>query len=138
VTQAGEQQKLIEELVNAAHDYTAKEQLETDAMPSATRPATTGRGGWRAHQDDLLMQHVGEKAVPGPRPRRKCQRYQSQPSGSADGTEVLELYLSALAAGIDPHTTYMPNTVDDFETLRLNLDGIGGCARRTARPSWKR
>jgi carboxyl-terminal processing protease len=136
LTRAGERQKLIEEFVNGAHDYTAKEQLETDGDALAHANGDDEiRERWRKRiKFDLLMQRVGEKAVPEAEAKKKVlERYQSQLKRfkQLDSTDVLELYLAALSAGVDPHTTYMaPATVDDFEiALRLNLDGIGAVLR---------
>jgi carboxyl-terminal processing protease len=44
-----------------------------------------------------------------------------------DSEEIQEIYLTALAAMYDPHTSYMsPSTLDDFNTqMRLKLIGIG-------------
>lgn len=136
VSRAGERQKLIEELINAKHDYTVKEQMETDADALAyAAGADEVRERWRKRiKFDLLMQRVGEKPVAEDEAKKKVlERYQSQLKRfkQLDSTDVLELYLTAMAAGIDPHTTYMaPSTVDDFEiALRLNLDGIGAVLR---------
>jgi len=44
-----------------------------------------------------------------------------------DADELLELYLTSITMGYDPHTTYMsPGSLDDFQIMmRLNLEGIG-------------
>ena len=48
-----------------------------------------------------------------------------------DNYDLLEIYLSSLAASLDPHGAYMsPNTLDDFEiSMRLRLQGIGAVLR---------
>lgn len=48
-----------------------------------------------------------------------------------DADDLMEMYLSAVTMGYDPHSTYMaPSTLDDFEiSMRLNLDGIGAQLR---------
>ncbi len=44
-----------------------------------------------------------------------------------DADELLELYLTSITMGYDPHTTYMsPGSLNDFQIMmRLNLEGIG-------------
>ena len=44
-----------------------------------------------------------------------------------DNWELLEMYISALTSGFDPHTTYFsPKSLENFEiSMRLELDGIG-------------
>ena len=48
-----------------------------------------------------------------------------------DSDDLLEMYLTAVTMGYDPHSTYMsPGTLDDFSIqMRLNLDGIGAALR---------
>src|SRR5690606_18889010 len=48
-----------------------------------------------------------------------------------DSDEILELYLSAITMGYDPHTTYMsPSSLTDFTIqMKLNLEGIGAALR---------
>ncbi len=50
-----------------------------------------------------------------------------------DNSELLELYLTALATSYDPHTSYMsPDTLNDFEIqMKLNLEGIGAALKET-------
>lgn len=131
-----ERQKLIEELVNAKHDYEAKESLDTDydALPWAKNDNEI-RERWRKRiKFDLLMQKVGEKPVPDDEAKKKVlSRYQSllKRWKQVDNADLLEIYLTDLTTSIDPHSTYMsPNTLDDFEiAMRLNLDGIGAVLR---------
>ncbi len=48
-----------------------------------------------------------------------------------DSDDLLEMYLTAVTMGYDPHSTYMsPGTLDDFQIqMRLNLEGIGAALR---------
>lgn len=45
--------------------------------------------------------------------------------------ELLEIYVTALTSGFDPHSSYLsPETLDNFEiSMRLELDGIGASLR---------
>ncbi|HEX5272357.1 MAG TPA: carboxy terminal-processing peptidase, partial [Gemmataceae bacterium] len=132
-----ERQKLVEELVNAKHDFEAKESLDTDydALPYAKND-TEMHERWRKRiKFDLLMQRVGEKPVPEDEAKKKVlSRYESllkRWKQQMDNSDLLEIYLTDLTTSIDPHSTYMsPTTLDDFEiAMRLNLDGIGAVLR---------
>ncbi len=136
VKRVEERQKLIEEFVNAKHDFEAKEYLDTDP-DAVTYPKNDDevRERWRKRiKFDLLMQRIGEKAVPEEEAKKKVlSRYQSALKRwkQVDNADLLEIYLTDLTTSIDPHSTYMsPNTLDDFEiSMRLNLDGIGAVLR---------
>jgi carboxyl-terminal processing protease len=132
VARIAERVKLVEELVDAKHDFTVKEYLETD--PDAVDYARSDeemRERWRKRvKFELLMQRIGEKPVPEADAKKKVlDRYQGllKRWKQVDGADLLEFYLTDLAVSIDPHSAYMsPNTLDDFEiAIRLNLDGIG-------------
>jgi carboxyl-terminal processing protease len=131
-----ERQKLIEELVNAKHDFDVQESLETDndKIDYASSQDEV-RERWRKRiKFDLLMQRVAEKPLPEDEAKKKVlSRYQSvlKRWKQVDNSDLLELYLTDLTTSVDPHSTYMsPNTLDDFEiAMRLNLDGIGAVLR---------
>ncbi len=131
-----ERQKLIEELVNAKHDYEVKESLDTDydAQNYLSTPDEV-RERWRKRiKFELLMQRVGAKPLPEDEAKKKVlSRYQSllKRWKQVDNADLLEIYLTDLTTSIDPHSTYMsPTTLDDFEiAMRLNLDGIGAVLR---------
>jgi carboxyl-terminal processing protease len=136
VKRVEERQKLIEELVNAKHDYEAKEYLDTDndAIDYATNDKEIQERWRKRIKFDLLMQRIGEKAVSEEEARKKVlARYQSALKRwkQVDNSDLLEIYLTDLTTSVDPHSTYMsPNTLDDFEiSMRLNLDGIGAVLR---------
>jgi carboxyl-terminal processing protease len=131
-----ERLKLVEEFVEAKHDYTVKEYLETD-YDKADHPASDEevRERWRKRiKFDLLMQRVGEKPVPEAEAKEKVlARYRSilKRYKQMDNSDLLEVYLYNLTTSVDPHSSYMsPNTLDDFAiSMRLNLDGIGAVLR---------
>jgi carboxyl-terminal processing protease len=136
LARVNERMKLAEEFVAAGHDFTAKEYLDTDYdnMPYP-KTAEDVRERWRKRiKFDLLMQRVGEKAVPEAEAKEKVlSRYKGlvRRWKQVDSADLLEMYLTALTTSIDPHSTYMsPSTLDDFEiAMRLNLDGIGALLR---------
>jgi carboxyl-terminal processing protease len=135
---------MIEELINAKHDYTVKEYLSTDfdKIPYAKDTAEL-RERWRKRiKFDLLAERLGEKTAPEaknhkpdpdhtqaqPAEREKpvteaearekvLKRYQStlRRWKQFDNYDLMELYLTDLTTSVDPHSSYMsPNTVDDF------------------------
>ena len=57
---------------------------------------------------------------------RRYSRYTKR-WAQTDHDELLELYLTSITMGYDPHTTYMsPGSLNDFQIMmRLNLEGIG-------------
>ncbi len=153
-----ERLKLIDELVDAKHDFTVKEYLDTDyAQLDYAASEQELRERWRKRiKFDLLREQLSTKVLPekkaapkeggGSREqpitkplteteaRQKVRdRYRSfaKRMKQLDSYDLLELYLSSLAASLDPHGAYMsPNTLDDFEiSMRLRLEGIGARLR---------
>jgi carboxyl-terminal processing protease len=136
ITRMTERQKTIQELVNAKHDFEAKEYLDTDYDNRDWAGSADELGErWRARiKFDLLQQRVAEKPLPEDEAKKKVlSRYESTLKRwkQFDNSDLMELYLTALTTSIDPHSTYMsPTTLDDFEiAMRLNLDGIGAVLR---------
>src|SRR6266550_6526642 len=136
VTRVAQRQKLIEELVNANHDFTTKEYLDTD-FDAIDYPKGDDelRERWRKRiKFDLLVQRLDK--TPPPEAEAKQQvlsRYQSALKRwkQLDNYELLEIYLSDLTTSVDPHSSYMsPPTLDDFDiAMRLHLEGIGALLR---------
>ncbi len=136
VERIGERLKLIGELLDAKQDFTVKEYLETD--PTKVEYASTAeelRDRWRKRiKFDLLLQRLGAKPIPEAEARQKVRdRYKAfaRRMKQLDNYDLMEVYLSALAASLDPHGAYLsPNTLDDFEvSMRLRLEGIGAVLR---------
>ena len=71
---------------------------------------------------------VGEEAVDTL--RRRYGRY-ARRWKTTDSDDLLEMFLSSVTKGYDPHSTYMsPSTLEDFQIqMSLNLDGIGAQLR---------
>jgi carboxyl-terminal processing protease len=131
-----ERQKKVEELVEAKHDFTAKEMMDNDP-DTLEYPADLDEANERLRKRikfDLLLQKIAEKPVPEAEAKHKTlTRYQSAYKRwkQVDNADLLELYLTAMTMSIDPHSTYMSaNTLTDFEiAMRLHLDGIGAVLR---------
>ncbi|HWY85287.1 MAG TPA: carboxy terminal-processing peptidase [Gemmataceae bacterium] len=128
--------KLIDELVDVKYDFTKKEYLDTD-LTHGTYAANAQelRERWSKRiKFDLLRERLGTKPPTDAEARQKVrERYHGfgRRMKQLDNYDLLELYLSALAASLDPHGAYMsPNTLDDFEiSMRLRLEGIGALLR---------
>ena len=62
--------------------------------------------------------------------RRRYSRY-ARRWKQTDSDDLLEMFLTAITTGYDPHSTYMSaGTLHDFQiTMSLNLDGIGAQLR---------
>lgn len=136
VARVGERQKMIEELINAKHDFTAKEYLPTDFDDvDWAKDETELQDRWRKRiKFDLLLQRIGPKPLAEPEAKEKVlTRYRGllKQWKQLDNYDLMELYLSDLTASIDPHSSYMsPNTLDDFEVaMRLQFQGIGAYLR---------
>ena len=136
LARVAERLKLVGELVNAPHDFTVKEYLETDYDNlDYARTDAELRERWRKRvKFDLLFHRLGTKPVPEAEARDKVlKRYQSvlKRWRQVDNYDLMELYLSALTSCADPHSSYMsPTTVDDFDiAMRLHLQGIGAVLR---------
>ncbi len=132
----GQRLKLIDELLELKHDFTVKEYLQTDAAKvDYAENEQELRERWRKRiKLDLLLQRLGAKPLADAEARQKVrERYQgfAKRVKQWDNYDLMELYLSGLAASLDPHSSYMsPNTLDDFTiSMRLRLEGIGAVLR---------
>jgi len=131
---------LVDELLKGDFDFTADEVLITDpdkvAYPKT--PAEARERWTRRLKYDLLLlkaEKTAEKkegAAPpsteDPKERLK-RRYHSfaKRMHQTDSNELLEMYLSAITNGFDPHSTYMaPASSENFDIIMsLQLEGIG-------------
>jgi len=129
--------KVINELVDKKFDFTVKEYMDTDNAKidyAASEQELNDR--WRKRvKFDLLRERLGKTPIPEAEARKKVRdRYNSfgKRMKQLDNYDLLEVYLSSLAASLDPHGAYMsPNTLDDFEiSMRLRLQGIGAVLRQ--------
>ena len=121
---------MVDELLKQEHDFTVDEEMITD--PDAVEYAKTKAEAydrWRKRiKYDLLVLKSddveGQEAIDRLRRRyhsfaKRMQQYRSD--------ELLEMFLSSITMGFDPHTTYMsPSSLENFEiSMRLKLEGIG-------------
>ncbi|HYT89394.1 MAG TPA: carboxy terminal-processing peptidase [Gemmataceae bacterium] len=131
-----ERLKLIDNLIDTKHDFTVKEYLETDpAKLDYAANAEELRERWRKRiKFDLLRERLGTKPLSEAEAKQKVRdRYRgfARRLKQLDNYDLMEVYLSALGASLDPHGAYLsPNTLDDFEvSMRLRLEGIGAVLR---------
>ncbi|MFM7844493.1 MAG: carboxy terminal-processing peptidase [Planctomycetota bacterium] len=120
----------IEKLIQAEHDFTAKEDVivNADAAKYATSIEESDDRWRRRIKYDLLILKSDKKEGKEAR-ERLLRRYQSfaKRMKQTDSDELLEMYLTAFTTSFDPHTTYMsPNSLDNFMiSMSLQLEGIG-------------
>lgn len=125
---------LIEELLAEEHDFTVDEALviEPDLLTYA-KDEQANRDRWRKRikydllvesADGVSLEEAKEKLIK--RYKRIAKRW-----GQTDNDELLEMFLTSLTNGYDPHSTYMsPHTLENFMIeMSLELDGIGAALR---------
>lgn len=122
------------EQVAAEHDYTLDEVMvrDGDSAKYAKSPAEAVDKWRRRVKYEMLTQLADDKTPEEAREKLK-RRYSSIQKRwhQTSDDELLEMFLTALTTGFDPHSTYMsPSTLDNFEIqMRLKLDGIGASLR---------
>ncbi len=123
-----------QELLNGDFEFAKDETIivDPDAAEYATN-AQDARDRWRRQIKYALLDlkddgKEGTEAIE--QLRRRYDRY-ARRWKQTDSDDILEMYLSAVTMGYDPHSTYMsPSTLDDFTIqMRLNLEGIGAALR---------
>lgn len=122
------------ELLESDLDFQRDEEITIDPEKAQyAKDAAEARDRWRRQIKFAMLDlkddgTEGEEAID--QLRRRYQRYARRWAGT-DKDDLLEIYLSAVTMGYDPHSTYMsPGTLDDFQiTMRLNLEGIGAALR---------
>ena len=125
-----ERVKQIDELLAEKPDFTVQEDMIIDPeVAEYPVDAAEARERWRKRiKYDLLVQKADGKSEEEAK-ERLTRRYHSfaKRLEQTDHNELLEMYLTALTTGFDPHTSYMsPKTLENFEiAMRLQLDGIG-------------
>ncbi|MGB7345875.1 MAG: carboxy terminal-processing peptidase [Pirellulaceae bacterium] len=137
-------------LLAGSFDFTTDETIiiDPDAASFSKSPAEA-RDRWRKQIKYALLdmkeiaetekknKKAGEEVKEAPpeidpieRLQRRYDRY-ARRWKQTDSDDLLEMYLTAVTMGYDPHSTYMsPGTLDDFQIqMRLNLEGIGAALR---------
>ncbi len=122
------------QMVDFEHDFTLDETIirDRDAMEYAKSPEEA-HDRWRKRvKFDLLVEIADEVDIEEAKKKLR-KRYSSIEKRweQTSNDELLEMYLSSLTRGFDPHSTYMsPATLDSFTiNMRLELDGIGASLR---------
>ena len=134
LTRVNERLVTVQELLGQDFDFTQPDTIVTD--PDSTtyaRNTDEARDRWRRQLKFNLLDLKDdgkEEAEAREQLQRRYSRY-ARRWAQIDSDEILELYLSAITMGYDPHTTYMsPSTLNDFTIqMRLNLEGIGAALR---------
>ncbi len=134
LTRVDERTAVAHEMVDVEHDFTVDEQMAIDAddLPYPTN-ADEARERWRKRvKYHLLLLKLEE--LEGQEARDKLHaRYRSfsKRMHQVSADELLEMYLTAMSTGFDPHTSYMsPQTLENFRIqMRLELEGIGAALR---------
>lgn len=122
------------EMVDVEHDFTLDEAMirDRDEMKYAKSPEEA-HNRWRKRvKYDLLVEIADEVELEEAKKKlRKRYRSIEKRWDQTSNDELLEMYLSSLTRGFDPHSTYMsPATLDSFTiNMRLELDGIGASLR---------
>ncbi|MBL9125555.1 MAG: carboxy terminal-processing peptidase [Planctomycetaceae bacterium] len=125
-----ERVKQIDEILAETPDFSIQEDMIIDPkVAEYPVDAAEARDRWRKRiKYDLLVQKADGKTLEESK-ERLDRRYHSfaKRLEQTDHNELLEMYLTALTSGFDPHTSYMsPKTLENFEiAMRLQLDGIG-------------
>ncbi len=129
-----ERTALAIELVDVPHDFTMDEEVIRD-RDAAVYPRTPeeAHDRWRKRvKYDLLVQIADDVEMEEAQEKLR-KRYASirKRWNQTDDDELLELYLTAMTSGFDPHSSYMsPTTLENFTiNMRLELDGIGASLR---------
>jgi len=158
LTRLSERLSLVDEFVDAKHDFTKDEYFVTDPDNiSYAKDMGEMRERWRKRiKYDLLVfkatqeseeKDKADKKESDSKPRevkdpatlakeaqdKVWRRYHSfaKRMHMTDREELVEMYLTALTTSYDPHTTYMSvSALENFRiSMRLNLEGIGAALR---------
>ena len=119
----------VEELLAMEHDFAIDEEIIKD--PDAARYPTSeeeARDLWRRRIKYDLLQLKADESTDDP-VERLGRRYTSflKRMRQTNSDDLLEMCLTAMTTGFDPHTTFMSaSTLENFHiTMQLELEGIG-------------
>ena len=138
-----ERVKVAHELIDAKHDFSIQETMQTDPDNyDFPKGASEARDRWRKRiKYNLLLennknQSEKQKANDRRKPKQILKdRYTafSKRMHQYDNEDVVELFISAMTAGFDPHTSFMSRAT--YENFRINfelqLEGIGATLQST-------
>ena len=122
--------KLADELLAVEHDFSVDEQMVIDpGLARYARNQAEARERWRKLVKFELLSLKGD-GIEGKEATEKLERrYGSRfrLMHQTESEELLEIYLTALARALDPHSSYMsPGSAENFKIdMSLKLEGIG-------------
>ncbi|WP_145178386.1 carboxy terminal-processing peptidase [Rubripirellula lacrimiformis] len=130
IQRVDERVAVAQELLDGDFDFTADESIVID--PESAKYASNpdeARDRWRRQIKYSLLDLKDDgkdQAEAVDQLKRRYTRY-ARRWKQTDSDDLLEMFLTAVTMGYDPHSTYMsPQTLEDFQIqMRLNLDGIG-------------
>ena len=118
-----EREQLIEQLLEVEHDFTVEEKLVTDRdLLQYPKDEQEARDRWRKRIKYELLRRKADKLDPEERVAKVRRRYSSLAKQwhQTKEDEILEMYLTAMTSGFDPHSSYMsPETLENFNKLDL-------------------
>jgi carboxyl-terminal processing protease len=122
------------EQVEVEHDYSLDEAMVRDGDAAHYAKSTSDANDkWRRRVKFEMLSQLADDLTPTEAREKLRRRYTSirKRWEQTSNDELLEMYLTSLTTGFDPHSTYMsPSTLDNFEIqMRLKLDGIGASLR---------
>ena len=120
----------IDQLIDAPHDFTIDEEMETDpdllSYPADEAEATER---WRKRIKYSFLVLKAEKTEGDEAKDKLRRRYSSfaKRMKQFDAEDVTEIFLTSLTTAYDPHSTYFSKTTYEnfLIQMRLNLEGIG-------------
>ena len=114
---------VINELIDADHDFTAKESINTDwDNVSFAESKDEAEDRWRKRIKYNLLVLKGDDETEERSKERLHRRYNSfsNQMHRTDSDELLEMFLNSVMASFDPHTSYMsPTTLENFEIVMI-------------------
>lgn len=134
IERVDERVAVAQELLDGDFDFTKNETVVID--PETAQYAKTkeeARDRWR-RQIKYAMLDLKDEGKEGQEAidqlKRRYSRY-ARRWKQTDSDDLLEMYLTSITTGYDPHSTYMSaGTLNDFEIqMSLNLEGIGAQLR---------
>ena len=134
LSRVAEKSQLAVEYVDAEHDFTVDETMIRDRDEATyAKSADESAEQWRKRVKFDLLNEIADEVEIDEAKEKLRKRYSSIAKRweQTDNDELLEMYLSAITSGFDPHSSYMsPTTLENFEIVfRLKLEGIGASLR---------
>ena len=119
----------VDELLTVEHDFKIEEEMIKDPdVARYPRSEAEARDLWRRRVKYDLLQLKSDESTDDPI-ERLSRRYMSflKRMRQTDSDDLLEMYLTAMTTGFDPHTTFMSaSTLENFHIMmQLELEGIG-------------